>query len=154
MDPGMMRRLHLFEFCNQLWFPDVVRHGETAYLATVYRFSRALPECWAEKISLVLRQDERSEIVGLCSGSGGPMPRIIEELVKLGYNVRATLTELYPHRKSGSTPRINWWAEPVDATHVPSNLVGVRTMFSAFHRFLPEAAKAILEDAFDGRRAI
>jgi hypothetical protein len=32
--------------------------------------------------------------------------------------------------------------------------MGVRTMFSAFHHFLPDAAKAILKDAFDRRRAI
>jgi hypothetical protein len=60
------------------------------------------------------------------------MPLIIEELVEFGYNVRATLTDLYPHPKSGSNPRITWSAEPVDATHVPSNLLGVRTMFSGF----------------------
>jgi hypothetical protein len=150
----MMRRLHLFEFTDQRWFPEVLRHGVTAYIATVYRLSRELPQRWAEKISTVLPQDERSEILDLCSGSGGPMPRIIQELVKLGYNVRATLTDLYPHPKFGSNPRITWTAELVDATHVPSNLSGVRTMFSAFHHFRPDAAKAILKDAFDRRRAI
>ena len=148
----MRRRLHLFEFADQPWFPKVLRNGETAYLATVYRFF--LPRRWVEKVSKVVCQDECSEILDLCSGSGGPMPLIIDELVKLGYNVRATLTDLYPHPKSGSNPRITWSAEPVDATHVQSNLVGVRTMFSAFHHFRPDAAKSILKDAFDGRRAI
>ena len=149
-----MRRLHLFELTDQPWFPEVLRNGETSYLATVYRFFTVLPRRWVEKVSTVLRQNECSEILDLCSGSGGPMPIIIEELVKLGYNVRATLTDLYPHPKSGSNPRITWSAETVDATHVPSNLVGVRTMFSAFHHFRPDAAKSILKDAFDGRRAI
>src|ERR1017187_7860043 len=35
-----------------------------------------------------------------------------------------------------------------------ASLVGVRTMFSAFHHFRPDAATAILKDAFDRRRAI
>ena len=37
---------------------------------------------------------------------------------------------------------------------MPSSLVGVRTMFSGFHHFRPDAARAILKDAFDQRRAI
>jgi hypothetical protein len=59
----MMRRLHLFEFADQPWFPEVLRNGGTAYLAMVYRFSRVLPQRWTAKVSTVLRQDERSEIV-------------------------------------------------------------------------------------------
>jgi hypothetical protein len=38
--------------------------------------------------------------------------------------------------------------------HVPPKLAGVRTMFSAFHHFRPDAARAILRDAFERRRAI
>jgi hypothetical protein len=37
---------------------------------------------------------------------------------------------------------------------VPPELSGVRTMFSAFHHFRPDAARAILRDAFEHRRAI
>jgi hypothetical protein len=45
-------------------------------------------------------------------------------------------------------------ARPVDAAHVPPEFKGVRTMFSAFHHFRPDAASAILEDAFRCRRGI
>jgi hypothetical protein len=154
VDYSVMRRVHLFEFGDQPWYPELLRHAGTAYLATVYRLSRELPRSWAQKVAAVLRHDERAEILDLCSGSGGPMPQLIEELVKAGYDARATLTDLYPHRESASSPRITWSAEPVDATRVPPNLAGVRTMFSAFHHFRPDAAKAILKDAFDRRRAI
>jgi hypothetical protein len=149
-----MRRVHLFEFGDQPWYPEVLRHAGTAYLATVFRLSRELPRRWAEKVATVLSHDERAEILDLCSGSGGPMPRLIEELVQAGYDARATLTDLYSHPQSASSPRITWSAEPVDARRVPSNLAGVRTMFSAFHHFRPDAAKAIREDAFERRRAI
>ncbi len=82
------------------------------------------------------------------------MPQIIENLLKRDYDVRASLTDLYPNPKSGSGPRIKWLLEPVDAKHVPPKLAGVRTMFSAFHHFRPDAARAILGDAFERRRAI
>ena len=150
----MMRRLHLFEFGDQHWFPKILRDAETAYLATSYRILPMLPRRWAERISTVLHAGEPAEILDLCSGAGGSMPSIIEELVKLGYNARATLTDLYPNPKSASHPRILWLAEPVDATRVSPKLAGVRTMFSAFHHFRPDAAKTILNDAFDRRRAI
>lgn len=95
------------------------------------------------------------EILDLCSGSGGPMPLIIEELVKWNYDVRARLSDLYANSNPNlASPRIVWLAERVDALHVPPKLPGVRTMFSAFHHFRPDAAKAILRDAFERHRAI
>jgi hypothetical protein len=82
------------------------------------------------------------------------MPSIIEELEKRGYQARVWLTDLYPNPKTNLHPSVGWLAEPVDATQVSPKLAGVRTMFSAFHHFRPDAAKAILKDAFDHRRAI
>lgn len=149
-----MRRLHLFEFGDQQWFPQVLRDAETAYLTAAYRVWPALARRWAEKISTVLHLGEAAEIVDLCSGSGGAVPQIIKDLLRRNYDVRATLTDLYPTPNSGSDPRITWLLEPVDATHVPPKLAGVRTMFSAFHHFRPDAARAILKDAFERRRAI
>jgi hypothetical protein len=148
-----MRRLHLFEFGDQHWFPGLLRDAETAYLAAAYRLV-PLPRHWAAKIMTVLPSGDPGEILDLCSGSGGPMPLIIDELASRGYEVRATLTDLYPNPSATSHPRITWLAEAVDATRVPPKLTGVRTMFSGFHHFRPNAARAILKDAFDCRRAI
>ena len=149
-----MRRLHLFEFGDQQWFPQILRDAETTYLATSYRIFSVLPRRWAEKIATVLRPGEPAEILDLCSGSGGAMPLILEELNKHGCDARAMLTDLFPNPTAVSHPRIVWVAEPVDATRVSPKLAGVRTMFSAFHHFRPDAAKAILKDAFDRRCAI
>jgi len=146
--------LHLFEFGDQQWFPQVLHDAETALFATQYRLASLLPRLWAERISTVLYHDEPAEILDMCSGSGGPMPGIVKELEKRGYNVRVTLTDLYPNPRSTPDPRIVWLAEPLDATDVSPKLGGVRTMFSAFHHFRPDAARAILKNAFDLRRAI
>ena len=43
---------------------------------------------------------------------------------------------------------------PVDATRVPADLPGFRTMFSCLHHFRPAQAEAILRDAFERRRGI
>lgn len=53
-----MMWLHLFEFGDQQWLPQVLRDAETVYLATSYRFLRSLPRLWAEKISTVLNPGE------------------------------------------------------------------------------------------------
>lgn len=148
-----MRRLRLFEFGDQPWFPRVLREGETAYLAAAYRFFPLARE-WAERILNALHPGGRIEILDLCSGAGGAMPSIVDELEKRGCNASVTLSDLYPNLKSASHPGISWLPEPLDATRVPPELAGVRTMFSAFHHFRPEAARAILEDAFRGRRSI
>lgn len=150
----MMRRLHLFEFGDEQWFPQLLRDAETGYLAASYRLLPSLWRAWAERIATVLHPGEPAEILDLCSGSSGAMPLILEELEKHGYNAYARLSDLYPNPKSSSHPRMVWVEEPVDATRVPAKLQGVRTMFSAFHHFRPEAAKSILKDAFDHRRAI
>ena len=149
-----MRRLHLFEFGDQRWLPQILRDAETAYLAAGYRLLPMLARQWADRLATVLPAGEPAEILDLCSGAGGPLPLIVEELEKRGYQARVTLTELYPGPKPSGHPGIAWLTEPVDATKVPSTLAGVRTMFSAFHHFPPDAARGILNDAFEHRRAI
>jgi hypothetical protein len=44
--------------------------------------------------------------------------------------------------------------ESVDATRVPEALTGFRTIFSAFHHFCPEQARAVLADAVHKRQGI
>jgi hypothetical protein len=146
--------LHLFEFGDQQWFPQVLRDAETAYLTAAYRVCPALARQWAEKISTVLDPNAAIEIVDLCAGSGGAMPQIIGYLRQRNYDVRAILTDLYPNLNSGLEPQITWLPDPVDALHLPPKLTGVRTMFSAFHHFRPDAARAILKEAFEHRRTI
>ena len=149
-----MARVHLFEFGDLAWFPQVLREAETTYLSTCYRLLPTMSRRWAELIATALPAREDAEILDLCSGSGGAMPAILDELVKLGYDARATLTDLFPSPESTSHPRVTWLRDPVDARFVPAQQAGVLTMFSAFHHFRPHDAKAILKGAFDARRAI
>jgi hypothetical protein len=148
-----MHRLHWFEFGDLKRLPRPLREAEAAYLVTAYRLV-PLARAWAGKIFDTLRPVGRIELLDLCSGAGGPMPSVIDELEKRGCVASAILSDLHPAANGISHPRISWLSEPLDATQVPAGLAGVRTMFSAFHHFRPEAARAILEDAFRQRRPI
>lgn len=144
-----MRRAHLFEFEDQPWFPASLRGAMTAYLASTYSIT-PFPRLWADCIAKILRKDAVNEIVDLGSGSGGPVALVAAELKARGFETSVTLTDLYPNKNAGP----HWWLEPVDATNVPTELTGIRTMFASFHHFAPDAARGILRDAFDSRRSI
>ncbi|MBK6575043.1 MAG: class I SAM-dependent methyltransferase [Sandaracinaceae bacterium] len=94
----------------------------------------------------------------LCSGGGGPAATMADELAKRGRAVTVTLTDLYPnvaafeHVAAGSGGAVVGRREPVDATHVPADLAGVRTIFNAFHHFRLEQARGILADAVAQRQ--
>jgi hypothetical protein len=74
--------------------------------------------------------------------------------------LRICLSDKYPNleafekAKAASAGRIGFYPQAVDATSVPREIKGIRTMFSTFHHFLPQQARAILQDAVDAREGI
>jgi hypothetical protein len=50
---------------------------------------------------------------------------------------------------SRSLKLITGYEKPVDASRPPHDLTGFRTMFSSFHHFDPQDARAMLADSFD-----
>lgn len=142
-----MGRVHLFEFNDQPWLPDVLRDGMTGYLETISdRFK--MHEVMVPIVAEALEASGAAQIIDLCSGGTGPVLRIRDALPE---PVPVVLTDKYPNldrfraaMAPGVTPRF----EPVDATAVPDDLRGLRTIFNAFHHFKPQDARAILEDAW------
>jgi hypothetical protein len=61
--------------------------------------------------------------------------------------VPVILTDLYTHRGPKISGHLPFHTEPVDARAVPASLDGFRTVFTAFHHFRPDEARAILADA-------
>ena len=144
-------RLHIFEWEDQPWFPQLFRNFITDHL--VFHASRLfLPV--VPKISEILKKTGNTNIVDLCSGSGGPLPVLLHECSEaLNSQVTATLTDLYPsndaleqtkHESNGS---IDFRAESINAMDCPESLEGMRTLFTALHHFRPDDAKKILSDA-------
>lgn len=145
-----MRRWHLFELEDQPWFPQVLRSHMMDWLAATYRFS-PLPPIWAGYIAQAIPPDGVLVIIDLASGRAGPIPLVTENLAKRGCHVQVILTDLHPHSAvaAAGSKWISYWPEPVDATQVPPQLTGVRTMFTALHHFPPEAASLIFRSAFE-----
>ena len=81
-----------------------------------------------------------------------------EALAEQGVDVDAVLTDLYPNRGAFAVAvgrgggRVSAVDHSVDATDVPDDLDGVRTLFNAFHHFRPELAKKIVADAAKKRQ--
>jgi hypothetical protein len=154
-----MKRIHLFEFTDQSWYPQVFREIQTDYL----QFATTRGAGHQNLIPLfakALHQAGTMDIVDLCSGGTGPWVNLRAQLEKAGLSVKVTLTDKYPnpeaiHKWAGaSQERIEYLSEPVDAIDVPSHLKGMRTMFEGFHHFKPEQARLILQDAVEKRASI
>ena len=152
-----MKRIHLFEFTDQPWYPQVFRRIQTDYLQFVTTRG-AGHENLIPLFAKALQQARTLEIVDLCSGGTGPWVRLCAQLKQAGLNVKVTLTDKYPNpeavKKWVSQEGIEYLTEPVDAMNVPNHLQGMRTMFEGFHHFKPEQAQQILKDAVDKRVAI
>jgi hypothetical protein len=100
-------------------------------------------------------------LVDLCSGAGGPWPWLYRTVEKSrGGDFHIVLTDMYPNLTAFTRARedsggvIDFWPEPIDASHLPENLAGFRTMFTSFHHFRPEQASSILRGAVEQRQGI
>jgi hypothetical protein len=154
-----LARLHLFEIEDQSWCPRLLRDAATAYLrrtVEVTGHARLL----VPKLAWALRRTGAKRLVDLCSGGAGPLPSLIDDLEQQGLPVSVRLTDRFPNLgefesiAAASDGRIDYVAEPVDATATRRPLGGLRTLFNAFHHFRPDAAVRILQSAADAAEPI
>ena len=92
----MLPRLHLFELEDQPWFPRIMRDLATDYLCfmqATFRLHRLVVPLLAES----LRATGHRQIVDLCSGGGGPVPEIQNDLSANGLDTHITLTDRFPN---------------------------------------------------------
>jgi hypothetical protein len=154
-----MKRLHLIEIHDQDWCPRTVRDGETDYLqfviATTKPYAAMVPI-----LAAALQRTGTRQVLDLCSGAAGPWLWLQPVLAERGVSVSVRLTDKYPNleafRRSNRLTHqsISYYSQSADATRVPEELTGFRTMFSAFHHFNPEQARAVLADAVHKRQGI
>jgi hypothetical protein len=158
-----MRRLHLFEWEDQPWLPRVFRDFITDQLRFTHTEPMRQPvnRAIAERIASLLAKSGRNRIVDLCAGAGGPITEIAEMVSgQLGKPVEVVVTDLYPNVEAframaaHSGGRISGRLQPTDATDVPAELSGVRTVFTALHHFEPALARRVLADAVRKREPI
>lgn len=155
-----MRRLQLFEFEDQAWFPNYLRDHMTGVIGLSTSRMR-LYEPLVPKLREALSRSGSSEILDLCSGGGGVLPALCRTLRERdAVSVRVTFTDRYPNLRAlrevcaRAPDQLRFCDQPVDATAVPSGLRGFRTMFSGFHHFGPDEARRIVADAVRQRAGI
>ena len=154
-----MGRLHLFEFEDQTWLPGVIRDGMTAILNIIEEKAKlyiAIVPC----LRSILRELKCEKIVDLCSGSGGPWKYLIGCLVDSETSsLEVFLSDKFPsfnilELDTFQASKLKFAPYPVDATNVPKELTGFRTIFGSFHHFRPEEAVGILQDVVKYREGI
>jgi hypothetical protein len=156
----VMRRIHLFEFEDQPWFPALIRGFMTDYLNFTATLTTAPFEAFTKKLKTAMEACGTRKIVDLCSGGGGPVPVVVQLLKEQeNYPVQATLTDYYPNlvafrRIQALHPQISFVSDSVDATQVSPEMQGFRTLFNGFHHFRPDQAKKILKDAAQSKQGI
>lgn len=153
-----MKRVHLFEFEDLDWFPDLIRNYMTDFLAFIASVTKMF-----EPILPILQKGilagKTGHFIDLCSGSGGSILSLNESLLKKMPHLKIWLSDYFPNweafeRITQQAPNIDYVKNPVDALKVPDDLHGLRTLFLSFHHFKPEEAKEILQDAIHAHSPI
>ncbi len=152
------KRIHLFEFEDQKWFPVFLRNYVTDFLqylsnkATIYK--PIIPV-----IKKGLNKSKTNQIIDIASGGGGGLIWLNSELQKDIPNLKIMLTDFYPNipafeRTKKKADNFDFIPESIDARNVPTNLSGLRTQFLSLHHFKPQDVKLILQNAIDTNSSI
>jgi hypothetical protein len=145
-------RLHLFEFEDLEWFPQVVRMGMMDFLRHLITWLNFYGPV-APVIKDTLERSGEQKLLELCAGGGGGVMKLRENLQHLDCQPRNHLKRSYPNissyeeLKSASHGQVDFISYSVNALDVPPVQKGMRLLFSSFHHFKPEQAKEILRDA-------
>ncbi len=146
-----MKRFQVFEIEDQAWLPNSIRDALTDYLQFVTDRTQPYAPILAQ-LENALEQTRARQIIDLCSGGAGPWLSL-KSVLPQSRSVKVLLTDKFPNveafRRAAalSDGAIEFIAESVDATNVPDEMLGFRTLFTSFHHFKPEQARAILSDA-------
>eukprot|EP01084_Bolivina_argentea_P262592 444121_1 len=169
-------RIQYIELHEQKWCPLLFREIIITCLQSYW--------CWfgltntfgspAQTVaSMIYQKNEQvATLLDLCSGSGGPISLIIDELNRNQMKTKTTAitSDLFPNLSkwellSLKNANIRYCKIPVDATNVNLNKIQqnlnkqltkeiatnnehicLRTIFNAFHHFSPKIATSILSD--------
>ncbi|MGA7219217.1 MAG: hypothetical protein WBX38_12920 [Candidatus Sulfotelmatobacter sp.] len=174
-----MRRVQFIELHEQPWFPSSLRADVTDALqfgfnllhayAPIAPLLQSVIDSTGNRTnsaqSLTIQSPPTQSIVDMCSGGGGPWLDLSRQLrcrdaAGDSAGLQVWLTDKYPNLEAvqtvsaSSDHHITFYPEPVDAMKVPAALRGLRTMFTSFHHFSPEDARAILQNAVDAGESI
>ncbi|AXT20722.1 hypothetical protein D7030_11890 [Flavobacteriaceae bacterium AU392] len=153
-----MKRIHLFEFEDQKWFPSFLRNYGTDFLQFLSNKTK-LYKPIVPIIKKGLQESNTNQIIDLGSGGGGGLIWLNSELKIDHPNLKIILTDYYPNIPAfkytkKQADNFEFIINPVDARDVPIELKGFRTQFLSLHHFTPIDAKQILQNAIDSNNSI
>jgi hypothetical protein len=154
-----MRRVQFIEVHEQPWFPPSLRHEITDALEFGLNLLKAYAPM-APLLQSVLDYTRSRSIIDMCSGGGGPWLDLSRRLRPDAQAFHILLTDKYPNLRAfqnvraASENHIAFYSDSVDAMKVPGELQGFRTMFTSFHHFPPEEARAILQNTVDAGQSV
>lgn len=142
-----MGRIHLFEVHDSGWCPQVLRAYARDYLGAAEDAGKVY-DAVLPTLADAVERSGATTIVDLCSGGRGPWLAWADRKEPITAHYRVVLTDLFPASASPAIrDSITLHASPVDARDVPDELTGFRTLFTCFHHFRPNDARAILRAA-------
>lgn len=146
-----MRRREWFELHDHRLYPGFLRDLFTDALEAIWNCTNSY-RVIVPRLRAAMEKSGTHQIVDLCSGGGGPWIRLQEQFAMTErFPVSVWLTDKYPNERAltqGHAAReVKFYPVSVDALQIPADLEGFRTIFSTFHHFNPEAARAILANA-------
>lgn len=149
-----MKRIQLFEFEDQPWFPAWMRTSLTRVIRVLLKVM-GITKLSAQLIKEKMDECGASQIVDLGSGAGGVMIDVFEEMKaeEKTSTPNFILTDLYPSKEHINYvnqlhhEKLNYKEEPVNALSLESAPEGLKTMFNAFHHLRPSSAQEMLQKA-------
>ena len=155
-----MPRFELSEIHDHPRFPAFLRDLVTDALQVIWDFGDFYKPI-VPRLRDAMDACGTCQVVDLCSGGGGPWLRLCQDFKEQQhFPLTVCLTDKYPNReafertKAAAKASVAFCERPVDATRVPEELQGFRTMFSSFHHFGPEAARSVLRAAVESRQGV
>jgi hypothetical protein len=152
--------MRLFEIHEQGWFPSHLRDLTLDALQFVLNASNIYRPI-VPQLSVALTEARDVHVLDLCSGAGGPWLRLSENLrQKDGRSFNICCTDKFPNAaafnnaESRRSNGVQFLSVSVDATQIPNEMHGFRTIFSSFHHFSPRQARGILQEAVAQQRGI
>lgn len=153
-------KFRLFEFEDKTWLPAIIREGMMDYLRFILNTAN-LYQPVSLKIVELLAHAKTKQVIDLCSGGGGTIEKIQQNILNdYQQKVPFVLTDIFPNSNAykyiqqKTQGKISFVSTPVNAANVDVSLVGVRTIFSAFHHFDESVAAAVLKNAVTAKEPI
>lgn len=140
----IFKRRQLFEIQDFSWCPNIIRDTITDLLVLNLKIV-PLYEPVIPYLSAFAKMTN-GKWIDLCAGAGGGSILLKEKLP--GQVKELILTDLYPHQNLMNLPfGVRVYPTSVDATKVPNELAGFRSLFTSFHHLNDEVAKEVLMNA-------